>query len=131
MHGHVLSRPGRHAFGTEPKTPAQVGLNSGIQSALQNAIKSYPAGSGYAACTLPTAARWALWRHGRLVLYRGSLTTNTEIKSARKSIHAATIGALIQMGKIDADQTLSHNVMDIWKAQPSSSRLETVIWMPT
>lgn len=30
------------------KTPAQVGLNSGIQTALQNAIKSYPAGSGIA-----------------------------------------------------------------------------------
>jgi hypothetical protein len=48
------------------KTPAQVGLESGIPTALQNTIKSYPAGAGYAACTLPTAARWALWRHGRL-----------------------------------------------------------------
>jgi len=102
------------------KTPAQVGLKSGIATALQNTIKSYPAGAGYAACTLPSAARWALWRHGRLVLYRGSLTANTEIKSARKTIHAATIGALIQMGKITADRTLSHHVKNVWNAQPST-----------
>lgn len=102
------------------KTPAQVGLNPGIVTALEDTIKSYPAGDGYAACTLPTAARWALWRHGRLVLYRGDLATNTEIKSARKTIHAATIGALIQMGSITDDRTLSHNVMDIWNAQPST-----------
>jgi CubicO group peptidase (beta-lactamase class C family) len=102
------------------KTPAQVGLKAGIVTALNNTIKSYPAGTGYAACTLPTAARWALWRHGRLVLYRGSLTANSEIKSARKPIHAATIGALIQMGKITADQTLSHHVKNVWNAQPST-----------
>jgi CubicO group peptidase (beta-lactamase class C family) len=102
------------------KTPTQVGLKSGIPTALQNTIKSYPAGAGYAACTLPTAARWALWRHGRLVLYRGSFTANSEIKSARKTIHAATIGALIQMGKIAADQTLSHHVKNVWNAQPST-----------
>ncbi len=101
-------------------TPTQVGLKSGIATALQNTIKSYPAGAGFAACTLPGAARWALWRHGRLVLYRGSLSANTEIKSARKTIHAATIGALIQMGKITADQTLSHRVENVWNAEPGS-----------
>lgn len=103
------------------KTPAQVGLNSGIVTAIQSTIKSYSAGASYATCTLPAAARWAVWRHGRLVDYRGSFTKNTaDIKSARKSLHAATIGALIQMGKITSDPTLSHHIKNVWNAQPSA-----------
>ena len=104
------------------KTPAQVGVESGIPyPRWQNTIKSYPAGAGYAACTLPTAARWALWRHGRLVLYRREPHRQLRDQGLReRPSMPPRSGALIQMGNITADQTLSHHVKNVWNAQPNT-----------
>lgn len=67
------------------RTPAQVGLSPAVVSKLQSTIRG---------------GRWALWRHGYLVHVQGSFNSTTEVKSLRKTFHSATIGALIQQGKI-------------------------------
>ncbi len=79
------------------KTASAVGLSSGIVTDLKNTI---------------LAGRWAVWRHGYLVHNQGAFNTKTEIKSARKTFHAATIGALIRQGKIDS----IHQPLTDWDA---------------
>lgn len=47
-----------------------------------------------------TAGRWALWRHGHLVHVEGNFNIEVEIKSARKTFHAATVGVALYRGWI-------------------------------
>ncbi len=92
--------PGKQSLSYQKKKAAvEVGLKTTTVSALKNAIKK---------------GRWALWREGYLVHVQASaaFNTNTEIASARKAFHAATIGGLIQLGKI---YSLSQKVSD-WNA---------------
>ena len=66
-------------------TPQEVGLSPSIVTDLESVIG---------------AGRWALWRHGYLVHVDGDFNQNGSILSARKTIHAATVGAGIQRGLI-------------------------------
>lgn len=75
------------------KTPVQVGLNANVVNDLKSTIRR---------------GNWALWRDGYLVYVNGGFNRNILINSTRKTLHAATIGSLIQSGKITSvDQKLS------------------------
>jgi hypothetical protein len=67
------------------KSPPEVGLSSSIMADLSSVI---------------TVGRWALWRHGYLVGVVGDFNANTDVRSVRKTIHAATVGAAIQRGLV-------------------------------
>jgi CubicO group peptidase (beta-lactamase class C family) len=59
---------------------------------------------------------------------QGSFNSNTEIKSARKSFHAATIGALIEQGKIDS----VYQLLSDWNAGvvggPGNCHIHATVW---
>jgi len=98
--GLYFPPPGESVLYQDQRTPIEVGLDVGIITDLRNKIIS---------------GRWALWRHGYLVHVEGSFNTNKEIKSARKSIHAATVGVALQRGLIPSlDQPIS-----IWNPELS------------
>jgi CubicO group peptidase (beta-lactamase class C family) len=71
------------------KTAAEVGLVTSAVSDIAAVVQS---------------GRWALWRDGYLIHVDGSFNTNTEIKSARKTVHAATTGAALYQNLIPSLQ---------------------------
>jgi len=74
-------------------TAQEVGLDPAIVTDLESVI---------------TTGRWALWRNGYLVHVAGDFNATSEVRSLRKTIHAATVGAAIQRGLIPSlDQRLS------------------------
>ncbi|MBF0432011.1 MAG: DNRLRE domain-containing protein [Fibrobacteria bacterium] len=74
---------------SQDKSPADLGLKAGITS-------------------ISGPSMYAIWRHGHLVKLKGDFNTTWEIKSARKTIHAALVGTAILKGKIPGiDQKMS------------------------
>jgi hypothetical protein len=74
------------------KRPGEVGLSDSGVAELAEVI---------------TVGRWALWRHGYLVHVEGDFNDTDEVKSLRKIIHAATVGAAIQRGFLPSlDQSI-------------------------
>ena len=75
------------------RSPDEVGLSDSVVADLSAVI---------------TTGRWALWRHGYLVHVEGDFNTTDEVKSVRKIIHAATVGAAIQRGLVPSlDQPIA------------------------
>ncbi len=102
------------------KKPAQLGMRSTIVKDLRDTVRSYPG------CTIKPDARWALWRHGYLVHVEGNFTQASEIKSARKTIHAATVGALIHQKKIGgSEKALALNVAKTWNEKSGGASLDS------
>ena len=91
--GVYFPPPGELIGVQDQRIPQEVGLDQNIVTTLQGTIRQ---------------GRWALWRDGYLVHVEGSFDAEREIASARKTIHAATVGALIQRGTIPSvDQPIS------------------------
>lgn len=66
-------------------TPEEAGFAPGVIAALEE-----------------IAPRWALWRNGRLVHVKGDFNETSDVASQRKTWHALTVGAALQLGKIQS-----------------------------
>lgn len=85
--------PGEGLEAQSRRTPSEAGLDPALIRALQGA---------------KVAARWALWRNGRLIHVEGDFHASSDVASNRKTWHALTVGAAILQGKIPSlDQKVS------------------------
>jgi CubicO group peptidase (beta-lactamase class C family) len=75
--------PGEDLVHQRRIAPKKIGLDPGVIAKLE-----------------PVAERWALWHNGRLVHVKGDFNAVSDVKSNRKTWHAAAVGAAILQGKI-------------------------------
>ena len=97
----------------DQRSPAEVGLDAGLIDDLRNKINR---------------GRWAVWRDGYLVHVEGNFNSTDEVKSTRKTFHAATLGAMIQLGLISS---VNQN-LDDWNAAqsggPGNCHEQATLW---
>lgn len=92
----------------DPQSPAEVGLDPRVVSEINDYIADNP----YTARRVQ--ARWALWRHGRLVHVEGDFHQTVDVASLRKTWHAMMVGAALLQGRIPSlDQKISTWVDDL------------------
>ena len=70
------------------------------------------------------APRWALWRNGRLVHVKGDFNQTSNVASHRKTWHALTVGAAIQLGKI---QSLNQPISE-WNKDLAGEHANATWW---
>ncbi len=86
-------------------TPPQAGFDPGVIGKLRG-----------------KAARWALWRWGRLIHVEGGFNHKQDVASLRKTWHAMTVGAAIQQRRIPSHgQKLSAWLPDLNAKDAESS----------
>ena len=99
--------PGEGIENQDRRRPEEVGLDPAVIEKLQG-----------------TAARWALWRDGRLVHVAGDFNKTVGVASLRKTWHALTVGAAIQQGRIPSyDQKIS-----VWETDLTGLHAEATWW---
>lgn len=70
------------------------------------------------------AARWALWRNGRLVRVKGDFNETHDVASNRKTWHALIVGAAIQQGRIPS----VHQKISVWNKELTGTHAEATWW---
>ena len=105
--GYYFPPPVEGLENQDQRLPAEVGLNSEIVNDLNE-----------------KATGWALWRHGYLVHVEGDFNSNGAMQSLRKTVHALTVGAGINQGKIPSyDQKIS-----FWQTELTGKDADATWW---
>ena len=103
--GYYYPPPGETESFQSKKEPSQVGMSHKIHNFRGPAL-------------------WTLWRHGYLVRVQGSFNTKWEVKSARKTVHAALAGASLYQNKFPGiNQKIS-----VWNKELKGNDAEATWW---